>query len=272
MKKSGKSILDECDDFCDKNKDWLEDYSLFMAVKNFHKGIVWKEWDKEIAFRENNAVDKWKKILLDEVGFQKFLQFKFEEHWKTVKNYANEKGIEIIGDLPIFVAYDSSDVWANRELFTVDDEGNQETVAGVPPDYFSPTGQLWGNPLYRWDVMEKDNFAWWQKRLRRMYELVDIVRIDHFRGLEAFWEIPGDAENAINGKWVKAPGEKLFETFKKTLGDVKILAEDLGVITPEVEALRDKFEFPGMKILQFAFGENGDKKFLPHNHIKNCCV
>ncbi|PIQ07542.1 MAG: 4-alpha-glucanotransferase [Ignavibacteriales bacterium CG18_big_fil_WC_8_21_14_2_50_31_20] len=272
MKKMGKSINSECADFCEKNKDWLEDYSLFMSVKNYHNGIVWKDWEREIAFRENGAIEKWKEKLSDEIGFHKFMQFKFATQWSIVKEYANEKGIQIIGDLPIFVAYDSSDVWANTSLFTVDAEGNQETVAGVPPDYFSKTGQLWGNPLYKWNIMEKDNFLWWQKRLQKMYELVDIVRIDHFRGLEAYWEIPGDAETAIDGKWVKAPGKKLFEVLKNVFGDVKILAEDLGVITPEVEELRDSFNLPGMKILQFAFGETGDKKFLPHNHVHNCCV
>lgn len=272
IKKSGKSLVDECGNFCDDNSDWLEDYALFMAVKNYHKGVHWKEWEKEIAFRENDAVSKWKNMLLDEVGFQKFMQFKFFSQWKIVKDYASKKGIQIIGDLPIFVAYDSSDVWANKQLFTVDDKGKLETMAGVPPDYFSPTGQLWGNPLYRWDEMKKDNFLWWRKRLEKMYEQVDIVRIDHFRGLEAYWEIPGDAENAINGRWVKAPGKELFTVFQETFGDIKILAEDLGVITTEVEELRDSFNLPGMKILQFGFGENGDKNFLPHNHIKNCCV
>ena len=272
MKKSGKSVIEECGSFCDDNSGWLEDYALFMAVKNYHKGVHWKEWEKEIAFRENDVVSKWKKMLLDEVGFQKFMQFKFFSQWKIVKDYANEKGIQIIGDLPIFVAYDSSDVWANKHLFTVDEKGKLETMAGVPPDYFSPTGQLWGNPLYKWDEMKKDNFLWWQKRLEKMYELVDIVRIDHFRGLEAYWEIPGDAENAIGGKWVKAPGKELFTVFQETFGDIKILAEDLGVITPEVEELRDSFNLPGMKILQFGFGEDGDQNFLPHNHIKNCCV
>ena len=272
LKKSGKSINDECENFCDDNKDWLEDYALFMAVKNHHNGVHWKEWDTEIAFRKKDAVNKWKIKLSDEVGFQKFMQYKFASQWSVIKDYANEKGVQIIGDLPIFVAYDSSDVWANKNLFTVDDEGNQETIAGVPPDYFSKTGQLWGNPLYRWNEMEKDNFSWWQKRITKMYELVDIVRIDHFRGLEAYWEIPGDAETAINGEWIKAPGHKLFTTFKEVFGDVKILAEDLGVITPEVEELRDTFEFPGMKILQFGFGETGDSNFLPHKHIQNCCV
>lgn len=272
MKTMGNSIQNECADFCENNKDWLEDYALFMAVKNFHNGIVWKDWEKDIAYRENGAIEKWTEKLSDEIGFHKFMQYKFATQWNFVKEYANKKGIQIIGDLPIFVAYDSSDVWANSSLFSVDETGNLETVAGVPPDYFSKTGQLWGNPLYRWEIMEKDNFLWWQKRLQKMYELVDIVRIDHFRGLEAYWEIPGDAKTAIDGKWVKAPGKKLFEVFKNVFGDVKILAEDLGVITPEVEDLRDSFNLPGMKILQFAFGVDGDKKFLPHNHIKNCCV
>ena len=272
MKKSGKSIIEECGNFCEENKDWIEDYALFMAVKNYHNGVHWKDWDEEIAFRKNDAVSKWKKILLDEVGFQKFMQFKFAQQWKEVREYANENGVQIIGDLPIFVAYDSSDVWANKRLFTICKDGKLETMAGVPPDYFSPTGQLWGNPLYRWKEMKKDNFLWWQKRVEKMYELVDIVRIDHFRGLEAFWEIPGDAENAIGGEWVKAPGKELFSVFEEVFGDIKILAEDLGVITPEVEELRDSFNLPGMKILQFGFGETGDKNFLPHNHIKNCCV
>ncbi|NOX67087.1 MAG: 4-alpha-glucanotransferase [Chlorobi bacterium] len=262
----------EYQQFCKNNIEWLNDYSLFMAVKNAHGGVQWTEWETEIAFRLDAAVEKWKNRLSNEAGFHKFLQYKFFSQWKMVKDYANKNGIQIIGDLPIFVAYDSSDVWANKHLFTVDDKGKLETMAGVPPDYFSPTGQLWGNPLYRWNEMEKDNFLWWQKRLAKMYELVDIVRIDHFRGLEAYWEIPGDEETAINGRWVKAPGEKLFNVIKETFGDIKILAEDLGVITPEVEKLRDSFKLPGMKILQFAFGKDGDKKFLPHNHIRNCCV
>ena len=174
--------------------------------------------------------------------------------------------------MPIFIAYDSADLWANKELFTVNDEGRLETVAGVPPDYFSPTGQLWGNPLYRWDKMRENNFAWWKKRFAKMFELVDIVRIDHFRGFEAYWEIPGDAPTAETGKWVKAPGKELFTEIIKEFGKAPIIAEDLGVITKEVEELRDYFEFPGMKILQFAFGKDGDKNFLPHNFVNNCVV
>ncbi len=258
--------------FCESNKEWLDDYALFMSCKNYHGGIVWKDWDEEIAFRKPGAVEKWNEKLADDIFYQKFLQYKFYTQWIKVKEYANSKGIQIIGDLPIFIAYDSSDLWANKELFTVNEDGKLETVAGVPPDYFSKTGQLWGNPLYIWDEMAKDNYLWWQKRFSKMYEFIDIVRIDHFRGFEAYYEIPGDAETAINGTWRKAPGYELFNTLKKELGDVPIIAEDLGLITKEVRELRDHFNFPGMKILQFAFGENGDKLFLPHNHVQNCVV
>ncbi|MEW6507049.1 MAG: 4-alpha-glucanotransferase [Bacteroidota bacterium] len=266
------NIDDECGDFCKHNSFWLEDYSLFMAVKSYHNGIAWLQWAEDIAFRKESAVKSWKEKLIKDVNYNKFVQYVFNKQWKKLKEYTHNAGIKIIGDLPIFIAYDSSDLWSNKEQFTVRENGSLEFVAGVPPDYFSETGQLWGNPLYKWKVMEKDNFCWWQKRISKLLELVDIIRIDHFRGLDAYWEIPGEADTAINGRWVKAPGEKLFNTIKKNLGDVPIVAEDLGVITSSVETLRDKFEFPGIKILQFAFGENMEKKFLPHNHIKNCII
>ncbi|MBI1933751.1 MAG: 4-alpha-glucanotransferase [Ignavibacteriales bacterium] len=269
---SGKVFSENCGTFCHENEYWLNDYALFMAVKEFHGGKLWTEWDKEIAFRLNNAVEKWTEKLEYRYNFQKFLQYTFYTQWKNLKIYANSKGIKIIGDVPIFIAYDSSDLWANKEYFSVGSDGKLETKAGVPPDYFSATGQLWGNPLYKWDVMQKDNFSWWKKRIQKTLELVDIVRIDHFRGLEAYWEIPGDAPTAQIGRWVKAPGRELFNEIKKDLGDLPIIAEDLGVITPGVEKLRDDFEFPGMKILQFAFGPSGDKNFLPHNYVKNCIV
>jgi 4-alpha-glucanotransferase len=243
-----------------------------MAAKEAHGGIVWKDWDEGLVLRKKKSLDEWKKKLADEILYQKFVQFVFFKQWHTVREYANSKGIKIIGDMPIFIAYDSADLWANKELFTVDDKGNLETVAGVPPDYFSATGQLWGNPLYRWKEMEKDDFLWMRNRFSQLFTMVDIVRIDHFRGFEAFWEIPGDAPTAETGKWVKAPGHKLFKSIKKHLGDVPILAEDLGVITPAVEKLRDDFEFPGMKILQFAFGTDMETKFLPHNFVQNCVV
>lgn len=260
------------DEFCDKHKDWLEDFALFMAAKDFHNGDVWSKWDKGLIHRTENALNEWKEKLSDDIQYHKFVQFNFFKQWKAVHDYTNNNGIKIIGDMPIFIAYDSADLWANKEIFSVDEDGKLDTIAGVPPDYFSPTGQLWGNPLYRWKVMEKDDFLWMRKRFASLYELIDIVRIDHFRGFDAYWEIPGDAKTAERGRWVKAQGEKLFKSLIKHLGDVPILAEDLGVITPEVEALRDKFNFPGMKILQFAFGTDMETKFLPHNYIPNCVV
>ncbi|MBN1300867.1 MAG: 4-alpha-glucanotransferase [Melioribacteraceae bacterium] len=272
FKSNDGKVENEFSEFITSNEYWLKDFALFMAVKNFHKGVVWTEWESDIALRRKGSVEKWTDKLLDDFYYQIFVQAKFDEQWRSVKSYANENGIKIIGDLPIFIAYDSSDLWAHKSLFSVDENGKLETVAGVPPDYFSETGQLWGNPLYRWDVMKKNDFMWWRQRLTKMYELVDIVRIDHFRGFEAYWEIPGDAPTAVTGRWVKAPGRELFNSIKKHLGDLPILAEDLGVITKQVEELRDEFGFPGMKILQFAFGEGMEKKFLPHNHVKNCVV
>ncbi|MCW8848755.1 MAG: 4-alpha-glucanotransferase [Melioribacteraceae bacterium] len=271
-KTSGKVFSKECGKFCTDNKSWLDDYSLFMAVKEYHGGRLWTEWEEDIAFRKKGSIEKWTDKLQYRVDYQKFLQYTFFKQWKNLKKYANEKGIKIIGDIPIFIAYDSSDLWANKQYFSVNKKGKLETVAGVPPDYFSETGQLWGNPLYKWIELEKDNFSWWVERIKKTLELVDIIRIDHFRGLDAYWEIPGDAQTAQKGRWVKAPGKKLFEVIKKELGELPIIAEDLGVITESVEELRDHFEFPGMKILQFAFGEGGDNNFLPHHYIKNCVV
>lgn len=266
------SFKNYCGKFCVENADWLDDYSLFMSVKEFHGGKLWTEWEEDIAFRKEGAIEKWSEKLQYRIEYQKFLQYTFFKQWKKVKSYANSKGIKIIGDIPIFIAYDSADLWSNRKYFTVDEKGKLDTVAGVPPDYFSETGQLWGNPLYKWIEMEKDNFIWWQNRIKKTLEMVDIIRIDHFRGLDAYWEIPGDAPTAQSGRWIKAPGKKLFEVIKKELGELPIIAEDLGVITKSVEELRDSFEFPGMKILQFAFGESGDRNFLPHNHVNNCVV
>jgi len=262
----------EFEKFVEAHKNWLDDFALFMACKDHHGGAVWSSWEKGLVQRDKKTLEEWKVKLNDEIEYQKFVQFNFFKQWKALKEYTNEKGIKIIGDMPIFIAYDSSDLWANKESFTVDEEGNLTFVAGVPPDYFSATGQLWGNPLYKWDVMEKNDFQWWRKRFSSLFELVDIVRIDHFRGFEAYWKIPGGEETAQNGKWIKAPGEKLFNSLKKHLGELPILAEDLGVITPPVEALRDQFDFPGMKVLQFAFGTDMERKFLPHNFVPNCVV
>ena len=260
------------EEFRENNKVWLDDYAFFMAAKDYHGGQLWTQWDKGLVRREEKALTEWKQKLSDDILYYQFIQFVFFRQWKDIKSYANSKGIKIIGDMPIFIAYDSADLWAHKELFTVDKEGKLETVAGVPPDYFSATGQLWGNPLYRWKAMEKDDFLWWRQRFTQLLEMIDIVRIDHFRGFDAFWEIPGGAPTAEKGRWIKAPGEKLFNTIKKHLGDIPIIAEDLGVITKSVEQLRDHFNFPGMKIMQFAFGTDMERKFLPHNYKSNCLV
>lgn len=272
FKKKPNGLEVEFKSFCESNNEWLDDFSLFMAAKDYHGGQVWTSWDKELVKREAKAIKTWKEKLSDDIQYHKFVQFNFSRQWDKIKKYANEKGIKIIGDMPIFIAYDSADLWANKNLFTVDESGKLISVAGVPPDYFSITGQLWGNPLYRWEEMEKDDFLWWRNRMKNLLNIVDIVRIDHFRGFEAYWEIPGDAPTAQTGKWVKAPGEKLFKALKKYLGELPIIAEDLGVITKEVVALRDQFDFPGIKILQFAFGTDMETKFLPHNFIPNCVV
>lgn len=272
--------------FC-RAEVWLDDFALFMAVKEDYQkkadaqglmGKMWSNfWDRDIRLKEPQAVAAWKEKLGTQVEIKKVLQFWFFRQWQALKAYANSKGVQIIGDIPIFVAGDSVDVWANRRFFLLDGEGAPTHVAGVPPDYFSATGQLWGNPLYNWEELRKDGFSWWIARIQAMLRMVDIIRIDHFRGFEAYWEIKAGSPTAEHGRWVKAPGSELFQTVLKTLGTLPILAEDLGLITPEVEALRDEFQFPGMKILQFAFDSNeagatGDNPFLPHNYIKNCVV
>ncbi|MCG8571064.1 MAG: 4-alpha-glucanotransferase [Spirochaetes bacterium] len=240
-------------EFCQKNQYWLNDYALFMAIKDSKKGASWDLWEKPIRLRQD--LEHLPLHIHEEANFYKFLQWEFSEQWTAFKKYANNNGIAIIGDAPIFVSYDSSDVWANQHLFYLDEEGKPEVVAGVPPDYFSETGQLWGNPLYNWEKMEHNQFDWWKKRIHHLLETVDCIRIDHFRGFEAYWEIKYGEPTAINGHWIKAPGELFFQTLKKEFGDhlkELVIAEDLGVITDEVRALRDHFDFPGMKIFQFA--------------------
>ena len=257
--------------FCDTTF-WLHDFALFMALKEQFKGESWREWPDNVATRDPEALASWSEKLGAAVGEQKYLQWQFARQWKKLKSYANVLGISIVGDLPIFVAYDSSDVWANPQLFHLDDKGGPIVVAGVPPDYFSKTGQLWGNPLYNWERMAEAGYGWWIARLQNDLSLYDIVRIDHFRGFEAFWEIPAWEKTAVNGRWVKGPGEALFHALRNALGQLPIIAEDLGVITGEVEALRDQFGFPGMKILQFAFGSGAENPYLPHNHVRSCVV
>lgn len=250
-----------------QNVVWLDDYALFAALKAAHGGSNWNTWEAEIARHDPDAVRRWATDLSTEVQFHAYLQYLFFLQWSDLKRYANERGIQIIGDIPIFVAYDSADVWGNRSIFEIDADGNPTVVAGVPPDYFSETGQRWGNPLYRWPELERQNFAWWISRFRATLSLVDIIRLDHFRGFAAYWEVPAEEETAMNGRWVAAPGAKLFETVKRELGSLPIIAEDLGVITPDVDALRTQFAFPGMKLLQFAFGSGDpDDIYLPHNY------
>ncbi|MBD0370118.1 MAG: 4-alpha-glucanotransferase [Pyrinomonadaceae bacterium] len=246
---------------------WLDDYGLFRAIKNHQDGKVWSEWDKELALRDNAAMKSAREELADEIEAQEFYQFLFFRQWAALKKYANQKGVSIVGDIPIFVSYDSADVWTHPQLFKLDKHGKPVVVAGVPPDYFSATGQLWGNPIYDWERMRQDGFSWWTERVSASFELMDILRIDHFRGFAAAWEIPAGHETAEHGKWVKVPGRELFSTLRKELGgNLPIIAENLGLITPDVESLRREFGFPGMRILQFGFSSDAENKFLPHNY------
>jgi 4-alpha-glucanotransferase len=259
--------------FCARHAGWLEDYALFMALKAAHGGGPWTDWPAEFTRREAGALAaaraQWR-AELEDVRIQQFL---FDRQWQALRQLARELGIQIIGDAPIFVAQDSADVWANRELFFLDENGRPTVVAGVPPDYFSATGQLWGNPLYRWDVHAQTGYAWWLARLRRTLELVDLVRLDHFRGFEAYWEIPAGQPTAIHGRWVKGPGAHFLAAVRDALGGLPLIAEDLGLITDEVHRLRDEFALPGMRILQFSFGHLGhEPKMLPEAFPENCAV
>lgn len=259
--------------FCQAQAHWLDDYALFMAVKAAHQMADWTSWEEGIALRKPPALKHWREKLEEEILCQQYLQYQFFSQWFSLKDFANERNIKIMGDVPIFVAHDSADVWAHPQLFHLDAKGHPRVVAGVPPDYFSETGQRWGNPLYHWDEMEREGYAWWTARVRHAFTTVDILRIDHFRGFEAYWEVPAREPTAEKGRWVKGPGNKLFLAMQKALGPLPIVAEDLGVITPEVIALRDEFNFPGMGILQFAFDQSGgERRFLPHNHIKNMVI
>ncbi|MBF2017249.1 MAG: 4-alpha-glucanotransferase [Rivularia sp. T60_A2020_040] len=263
----------EFEKFCQEQATWLDDYVLFMALLEANNYQAWNFWDSDIARREPNALNQKADQLKDSVSYHKFLQFKFFQQWKKIRDYANNKDIKIVGDISIYVCHNSADVWANPEIFQLDSQTlSPAYIAGVPPDYFSATGQLWGNPVYDWDKLEQTNFAWWIERFRATLQYVDIVRIDHFRGFEAYWRVPAGEETAINGEWIKGPDAKFFETLGSTLGSLPVMAEDLGIITPEVEELRDKFDFPGMRILQFAFGGEDDNAYLPHNYISNCVV
>ncbi len=261
--------------FCHNTAYWLDDFALFMALKEHHKdqdGGVWNTWPKPIAKRQVRAMKQWSDQLAEEIELHKFQQFLFYKQWLELKAYANGRGIKIIGDIPIFVAYDSADVWSHPELFHLKKDGSPSSVAGVPPDYFSVTGQRWGNPLYNWEKIAADNYSWWVQRIHMNLVQADIVRIDHFRVFEAYWEIPASEPTAVIGRWVKGPDAAIFEAVQAKLGELPIIAEDLGVITPGVVELRDRFNFPGMKILQFAFGGERNSDFLPYNYNKNSVV
>lgn len=259
--------------FCETKARWLNDYALFMALKKHFQGVSWSSWDTDIATRTPEAIAHYENLLSDRISFHKYLQFAFFQQWSELKQYANLRGIEIIGDIPIYVAHDSADVWAHPDLFSLDEETREPSLmAGVPPDYFSATGQLWGNPVYNWEALQKQNFAWWVQRFESLLDYVDIIRIDHFRGFQAYWAVPMGEETAIDGEWLEAPGAELFTVIAEKLGKLPILAEDLGVITDEVIALRDQFDFPGMKVLHFAFNSGCDNVFLPFNYDRNCVV
>ncbi|BAZ45553.1 4-alpha-glucanotransferase [Chondrocystis sp. NIES-4102] len=259
--------------FCDHHNDWLSNYALFMALKEAHGGSSWNQWSPEIAARQPEAMAIWASKLTEEIAFHKFVQYQFFQQWKNLKHYANQKGIKIFGDIPIYVAHDSVDVWAHPDIFCLDSQTGEATLmAGVPPDYFSETGQLWGNPVYNWQRLQETDFKWWVRRVEGILEYVDIIRIDHFRGFQAYWAVPQGEETAMRGTWLEAPGDEFFELLEAQLGKLPIVAEDLGVITPEVEALRDKFKFPGMKILQFAFDGDCNNVFIPYNYTDRNCI
>lgn len=256
------------EDFCAAHSAWLDDYALFIAAKDAHDGVVWTDWPSELASRDTEGLRRWRDKLADSMAERKFWQFEFFRQWHALKSYCNDRNIRVMGDISIYVAHDSADVWANRDLFWLKEHGRPSKVAGVPPDYFSATGQLWGNPIYRWDRMRADGYRWWIERFRACLQTFDFVRVDHFRGFEAYWEVNASEATATNGRWIKGPGADLFECVTAALGDLPIVAENLGVITPEVEAIRHQFGYPGMTILQFAFSTDPQAPtFRPHNYV-----
>ena len=255
--------------FCVDHASWLNDYALFMAVKQAHEGRAWTQWEPAIRRRDTSALEQWSTRLTGHVEIFKHSQFEFFRQWGALKAHCGRLGIRIMGDLPIYVAHDSAEVWAHPELFHLDERGRPTVVAGVPPDYFSATGQLWGNPIYRWDVLRASGYRWWIERFRAALRLFDVVRLDHFRGFEAYWEVPAGEPTAVKGRWVTAPGAELFRALRDELGELPVVAENLGVITPDVEALRKQCGFPGMSLLQFAFGTDPQgPSFRPHNYAR----
>lgn len=257
--------------FKNENAGWLNDYALYMSLKKHFSNLVWSDWDEDIKSREPEALKKYGDLLISETGFYIFTQYLFFNQWKRLKDYANGLGIKIIGDLPIYVSMDSADAWCGKNFLQFDENLNPAGVAGVPPDYFSKTGQLWGNPLYDWDKLKKDNFSWWVKRIKAAQNLYDVIRIDHFRGFSNYWKVPYGESNAIKGSWEKGPGISFFNKIKKECSNLNIIAEDLGIIDESVNILRDKLKLPGMKVLQFGYDVNDkDNSYLVHNVTKDC--
>ena len=256
------------ENFCAQQSSWLDDYALFMALKHMHsEEFIWTYWEPSARARRPEALEHWRRQLANEIGLHRFYQFEFFDQWRALKQHCAAAGIRIMGDVPIYVAHDSADVWAHTEYFELDEKGNPAAVAGVPPDYFSATGQLWGNPLYRWDVLAASGYRWWIERLAATLKMVDVIRLDHFRGFEAYWAVFAGETTAVNGRWIKGPGAAFLQAAVDALGDLPLVAENLGVITPEVEAIRNQFGFPGMSILQFAFGKDPQAPdFRPHNY------
>ena len=256
--------------FCAGNAAWLEDFALFMALKQHHGEVVWSRWEPGARSRDPDALTAWRERLAPAIAAQRYYQFLFFQQWNELREYCRARKIRVMGDLPIYVAHDSADVWANPDMFYLDEHGDPTVVAGVPPDYFSATGQRWGNPIYRWDRMEADGYRWWLRRFRAVLCQFDMVRLDHFRGFEAYWEVPASEPTAEHGRWMQGPGAALFEAAQQALGELPFVAENLGVITPAVEAIREQFQMPGMSILQFAFGDDPQAPtFRPHNYPRN---
>ena len=261
------------EDFVNENAHWLDNYALFMSLKDHFSGAPWNEWPLEIRDRTAPALSEWTEKLAGRIKREKFTQFLFFRQWSALKSYCNSKQIQIIGDIPIYVSYDSSDVWANSEYFKLDSNKRPVFVAGVPPDYFSETGQLWGNPVYSWDKLKETFYEWWIRRIEHNLKCFDIVRLDHFRGFVAYWEVPAAEKTAVNGKWVETPAGEFFHMLLRRFPSIPIIAEDLGVITPEVREIMSEFGFPGMKLLLFAFGgDSAENPYIPHNHVENCVV
>jgi 4-alpha-glucanotransferase len=271
-KKGSTTIHREFDKFKETESEWLTDFTLFMAIKESFGGGSWIEWPEEYRMRDKETLEKFRDEYQYAIDRHAYGQFLFFRQWAKLKDHAHDHNVQIIGDIPIFVAHDSADVWSHPDLFFLDDEGKPTVVAGVPPDYFSTTGQLWGNPLYRWDVHEEQEYAWWISRFKAVLNTVDIVRLDHFRGFSGYWEIPANEKTAIKGRWVSGPGKKFLFKLKNALGDLPIIAEDLGVITDDVIEMRETFDLPGMKILVFAFDSDATNPFLPHHYTKDCVV